>query len=80
LVDPRPAVRRGRSDLAPHLKYEHRAQGENDYLVPAGPVHDFVDDAQTAGLTITLVTVPCADHVFDATPLSSQIYVETTLG
>jgi acetyl esterase/lipase len=54
-------------------------QGENDHLVLATDVYDFVTAAQVAGVNITLVRIPYGEHGFDASPIGSQLYRQITL-
>jgi acetyl esterase len=54
-------------------------QGENDHLVQAPRVYDFVDDAEAAGVEVTLVTVPFGEHGFPLLPLGAQIYNQITM-
>lgn len=42
--------------------------GEADHLVPTAGTYRFVEKARAAGVDVELVTVPYADHVFDARP------------
>lgn len=39
---------------------------ERDHLVPAGTVHDFVDEARGRGVDVDLASIPFADHGFDS--------------
>jgi acetyl esterase len=50
--------------------------GDADHLVPTGGTYRFTQQARAAGVGIELVTVPYADHVFDARPgsIGQQAY------
>jgi acetyl esterase len=54
--------------------------GAADHLVPAGGAYRFAEQARAAGVDIELVTVPYADHVFDARPgsIGQQAYRQLT--
>ncbi|WP_309081669.1 alpha/beta hydrolase [Zhihengliuella sp.] len=54
-------------------------QGTNDHIVRPHAVDDFAAEAAAAGVDTTLVRVPFADHVFEASPMGSQLYTEVTL-
>lgn len=54
-------------------------QGANDHLVQAPAVAAFAEDARTAGVDTTYVSVPYAEHVFQFSPLGSQLYTGITL-
>ena len=49
-------------------------QGQNDHLVRAHAVVDFAAQARQAGIDTTLITVPYGEHVFDVSPMGSQLY------
>ncbi|MGV0853777.1 alpha/beta hydrolase [Mycolicibacterium phlei] len=53
---------------------------EDDHLVPPADTHRFVEQARAAGVATELVTVPYADHVFDARPgsIGKQAYRQLT--
>jgi dipeptidyl aminopeptidase/acylaminoacyl peptidase len=53
---------------------------EADHLVPTAGTYRFVDAARSAGVEVDLVTVPYADHVFDARPgsIGQQAYRQLT--
>jgi acetyl esterase/lipase len=54
--------------------------GEADHLVPTGGTYRFIEQARAAGVDVKLVTVPYADHVFDARPgsIGQQAYRQLT--
>ncbi|MCP9274706.1 alpha/beta hydrolase [Mycolicibacterium arenosum] len=54
--------------------------GAADHLVPVGATHRFVDAARRAGVDAQLVSVPYADHVFDARTgsIGQQAYRQLT--
>jgi acetyl esterase len=54
-------------------------QGENDHLVQAPRVYDFVDDAESAGVDVALVKVPFGEHGFPLLPLGAQLYNQVTM-
>lgn len=54
-------------------------QGQNDHTVQPHAVYEFAATAARAGVDTTLVRVPFADHVFEATPMGSQLYSKVTL-
>lgn len=64
------------SDAAPQTLI---IQGDNDHLVQAPAVRRFADEATDAGIDLTFVGVPYAEHVFQATPLGAEIYTKVTL-
>jgi acetyl esterase/lipase len=51
-----------------------------DHLVPNDGAYEFADLARAAGVEVELVTVPYADHVFDARPgsIGQQAYRQLT--
>ncbi|SEH52786.1 Acetyl esterase/lipase [Mycolicibacterium rutilum] len=53
---------------------------ESDHLVPPAETVTFVDQAHAVGVQTQLVTVPFADHVFDARPgsIGKQAYRQLT--
>lgn len=53
---------------------------QDDHLVPAADTVAFVDRARAAGVRTELVSVPFADHVFDARPgsIGKQAYRQLT--
>ncbi|MCT7661430.1 alpha/beta hydrolase [Mycobacterium deserti] len=53
---------------------------EADHLVPTAGTYRFTEAARSAGVDIELVTVPYADHVFDARPgsIGQQAYRQLT--
>jgi acetyl esterase len=54
-------------------------QGENDHLVQAPRVYDFVEKAQAAGVDVELIRVPFGEHGFPLLPLGAQLYTNITL-
>jgi acetyl esterase len=54
-------------------------QGANDHLVQAHAVADFAANTQAAGVDMTYISVPYGEHVFQFTPLGSQLYTSITL-
>jgi acetyl esterase/lipase len=54
--------------------------GGADHLVPNGGAYRFAERARAAGVEVELVTVPYADHVFDARPgsLGQQAFRQLT--
>lgn len=53
---------------------------EADHLVPVAGTYRFAEQATAAGVDVDLVTVPYADHVFDARPgsIGQQAYRQLT--
>lgn len=54
-------------------------QGTNDHLVQAHAVADFARTSRAAGVDTTYVSVPHGEHVFQSSPLGSQLYRSITL-
>lgn len=54
-------------------------QGASDHLVQAHAVADFAENTQAAGVDMTFISVPYGEHVFQFTPLGSQLYTSITL-
>lgn len=54
--------------------------GEADHLTPTEGTYRFTEEARAAGVDVKLVTVPYADHVFDARPgsIGQQAYRHLT--
>lgn len=54
--------------------------GEEDHLVPVGATYRFADAARAQGVTVEVVSVPHADHVFDARTgsIGQQAYRQLT--
>ncbi len=54
--------------------------GESDHLMPTAGVYRFTDAARAAGVDVELVTVPYADHIFDARSgsIGQQAYRQLT--
>lgn len=53
---------------------------ENDHLVPARSMHRFVAEARKGGVDVREVSVPYAEHGFDAAGIGNQIVRQATLG
>jgi acetyl esterase/lipase len=53
--------------------------GEHDHLVPPQSVLDFDEPARRAGIAIRTISVPYADHVFDATGIGNAIVRQVSL-
>lgn len=52
---------------------------ENDHLVPSATMHEFVKSARQGGIDVRSVSVPFAEHGFDALGIGNQIVRQTTL-
>lgn len=52
---------------------------ENDHLVPSTSMHKFVQDARRGGVRVHAVSVPHAEHGFDAAGIGNRIIRQTTL-